>query len=307
MSFKIACIYSLFFFSSCSTYKIAESYTSNKLHQNKLFLKELKTGNYNITYWDSGSDKPVIILLHGFGASTQFQWYKQVDVLTDSYRVILPNLIYFGGSTVNTPISSVSEQVNAMQTLIDQLGIKTFSLAGVSYGGVIAAELALLNQDRVSKMILCDAPIKFMNEKDIQLVFEKFKVKSFNQLLVPDNYRSLKKLLGIAYLHPPRVPAFMLKSVYKNMYTKQSFGQNSLLNSINTEKDFYTNRVYHYQFPVLLIWGEKDMLIPVKVGQELQEHIGGNARLEIIPQTAHMPNLEAPKAFNKTMIAFLKK
>jgi pimeloyl-ACP methyl ester carboxylesterase len=306
MNFKIKFIYIALFFCSCSTYKIADQHTSHQLSKNGLHLKSLQSGNFNIVYWDSGGDKPVLILLHGFGASTQFQWYKQVGSLTDSYRVILPDLIYFGGSTVNSPISSVGEQVEAIQTLIDQLGIKTFSLCGVSYGGLVAAELALSNQEKIKKMILCDAPVKFMDENDIKLIYEKFNVKSFNELLVPDNYKKLKKLLSIAYLHPPKVPAFMLKSVYRNLYIKQAEGQNSLLNSLDKEKDLFANREYHYQLPVLLIWGAEDNLIPVKVGQELQKHIGANARLEIIPNTAHMANLEAPKAFNKIMIGFLK-
>jgi pimeloyl-ACP methyl ester carboxylesterase len=306
MIIRIKFICLLFILCSCSTYKIANRYTAKKLSKSGLHLKELQTGNYKITYWDSEGDKPVLILLHGFGASTQFQWYKQVEDLKSSYRLILSNLIYFGGSTAKIPISSISEQVDAMQTLIDQLGIKTFSLCGASYGGLVSAELALKNQNRVKKLILCDAPIKFMNEKDIQLICEKFHVNSVDQLLVPDDYKKLKPLLNIAYLHPPKVPSLMFRSVYKNMYVSEADGQKRLLESLETEKELFASKEYHYKFPVLLIWGAEDKLIPIKVGVELQKHIGANSRLEVIPNTAHMPCLEASKAFNKILIGFLK-
>ena len=208
------------FFSSCSTFKIADRYTSNKLSKNGLHLKELKTENFTISYWDSGGDKPVLLLLHGFGAATQFQWYQQVETLKDSFRLILPNLIYFGESVANPPISSVNDQVKAMQMLIDQLGFNSFSLCGVSYGGLVAAELGLLNQDRVKKLIICDAPVKFMDGNDIELICKKFHVNSLSELLVPDEYKKLKTLLKIAYRKPPAVPVFMFKSVYKNLYMK---------------------------------------------------------------------------------------
>jgi len=287
---------------SCSTYKIAYKHTSKTLHKSGLELKEFKNEKFTITYWDSGGDKPVMILLHGFGASTQFQWYKQVKSLKDTYRLVLPNLIYFGGSTSSSPISSVADQVYAMQSLIEYLGIKTYTLCGVSYGGLVSAELALLNPKSIKKLILCDAPIKFLTEKDIQKTLEKYKINSLSELLVPSNHKKLKPLMSIAYLKPPSVPRFMFKSVYKNMYVTQADGQKRLLQSLENQKEFFAAKTYHYDFPVLLIWGEGDELIPITVGQELQKHIGENAKLIVIPKTAHMPCLEAPKKFNTYLL-----
>lgn len=306
MNFRILSIAFLFLLTSCSTYKIAKHVTDRKFNKSGLEYKQVELGNYTITYWDSENDKPVLILLHGFGASTQFQWFNQVQALRKDYRLILPNLIYFGGSDSKMPVSSVGEQVQAVQALIDKLQVKRFSLCGVSYGGLVSAELALKNKERVQKMVLCDAPVKFMEQKDLQEVCDKYHVCCVDQLLVPDDYRKLKPLMGIAYAHPPNPPLFMFKSFYNNMYIKQAEGKKRLLNGLESEKDIYASRVYDFTFPVLLIWGAEDKLIPLKVGQELQKHIGGSAKLEVIPNTAHMPSLEDPEVFNKILVGFLK-
>jgi len=305
MKNKFALLIMLITLCSCNTYRIANRYTAKKLHKSGLALNEFHNEKYKISYWDSGGDKPVLILIHGFGASTQFQWFKQVKALKNKYRLILPNLIYFGGSTANPQIFSVAEQVTAMQSLIDNLDVKTYSLCGISYGGLVSAELALLHPEKITKLVLCDAPVKFITMEDLQAACRRFSVNSVNELLIPKDHKQLKPLLRVAYHHPPHVPAFMLKSVYKNMYVPFAKEQNGLLNSLEKQQDIYTAKNYPFPFPVLLIWGANDQLIPVKTGQLLQKHIGNNAKLELIPGTAHMPNLEAPKTFNKVLLDFL--
>ncbi len=194
-----------------------------------------------------------------------------------------------------------------MQLLIDKLDVKTFNLCGVSYGGVVSAELALANQDKIKKLILVDSPVKYFNDKDIKSINEKFKVKGLVELLVPDNYKGLKPLLEIAFVKPPLAPAFILKDMYNNMYNKQVEEKKGLLNSVEKEKEYYANQNYPFRFPVLLVWGEQDKLIPLHIGKQLKEHIRENARLIIIPKAAHMPVLEQAKQFNKIIMEFLNK
>ncbi len=210
---------------SCSTYRIADKFTSKKLHQSGLTLKKVNLGNYHIEYWDSAVDKPTLMLIHGFGASSQFQWFKQTDVLKDSFRLILPNLIYFGESKVDTSICDVMEQAEALKLLLDYLQIKSYSLCGASYGGNVAVELANLNPQNVNKLILFDTPVKYMSLEDINHIYEHYHVKSLGELLIPSDYKKLTLLLKVAFLNPPKVPAIFCRSIYKELYTKQATGQ----------------------------------------------------------------------------------
>lgn len=296
----------LLFLSSCSTYQIARHMINHKLQRAGLAYKQVDLGVYHLNYWDSEEDKPVLILLHGFGSSTQFQWSNQVAAFHKQYRLILPNLIYFGGSSCDSAVTMVNDQVKAVQALIERLGIKKYSLCGVSYGGLVAAELALHDKGSIQKMILCDAPVKYLDDNDVQLICAKYHEKSVADLLIPNSYKKLKPLMGIAYAHPPNPPVVLFRSFYKNMYNKQREGKQRLIKGLELEKTDFKGRTYQYSFPVLLIWGSDDQLIPVSVGKQLVEHLGKNARLEIIPNTAHMPSLENPEAFNAIVLAFLE-
>lgn len=290
---------------SCNSYKIANRHVMRKLEKNGLAAHTADLERYTINYWDSGNDKPVLILLHGFGASGQFHWYRQVEELKN-YRVILPDLLYFGGSIPKSSAYSLVDQVKAMQALIKHLDIKEFFLCGVSYGGLVASELALAESNKVKKLIILDAPVKFITKEDTQPVFQQYNISQPSDLLVPKDYKMLKNLMRIAYRHPPKVPDMLFKDMHKHLYIRQAENQKILLKRLESERGYYESQQYRFKFPVLLIWGEYDELVPKHIGADLQKHIGENSKLEIIPDTAHLPNVEAPEKFNKLLLDFLK-
>lgn len=83
-------------FNSCDAYKMANKHIGSKMAHAEMKYYELKSRDYTFTYWDNNNDKPVLIILHGFGATTEFQWYKQVNELGKHFRIVMPNLLYFG-------------------------------------------------------------------------------------------------------------------------------------------------------------------------------------------------------------------
>lgn len=288
-------------------YRITDRLVNLRMHRCGLTFHETDFTHFKIRYWDSGGNKPTLVLLQAFTAESKFTWRKQVRYLSKKYRLLLPNILYFGGSTAHAPDYSVNEQVVAIETLLEHLGITSYSLCGASYGGIIALELALKQIERVNKLIIIAAPVKFLTDADRNPVYERFGVNGKLQLLVPDNHHRAKKLLGIAYKNPPPVPLFIFKGIFDNIYVPQSEDRKKLLTRLENEQGIYDARDYHFPFPVLLVWGEEDQLVPIHVGKKLQEHIGANAKLEIIPNTAHLPNLERPRFFNELVLDFLDK
>jgi pimeloyl-ACP methyl ester carboxylesterase len=286
-------------------YNITNRLINFQMERSGLNFHETQLENFKIKYWDSGGDKPVLLLLQAFTAESKFTWRRQVKELSKKYRLLLPNLLYFGGSTNSSPDYSVNEQVNAIDKLIQHLNIKSLFLCGASYGGIVAMELALLKTQLVKKLILIGVPIKYLTDDDRKPVYERFNVKGKLQLLVPENHQQAKKLLQIAYKNPPGVPTFIFKSIYENLYVPQAEDRRKLLTRLEKEQHIYDFKNYQFTIPVLLIWGEGDFMVPLHVGKKLKEHIGENAKLEIIPDTAHLPNLENSVAFNKRIMEFL--
>lgn len=269
-----------------------------------LTLKRLKKDGFVIEYWESNNNRPNLLLLQAFAAESKYSWYKQIGSLAKKHHLIIPNLIYFGGSTMEPKSYAITDQVKAVQLLVDHLKLTSFALSGSSYGGVIAIGLANQNKEKIKKMILTNGPIKYDSEEDINAILVDFGLKKKAQLLVPENYRQLHQLFGISYHKKPPVPAFFFKGIHRNLYAN-SDDKRKLVAKSNDELALLREIEYDFKFPILLIWGEEDRLAPLRIGKALKADFGENANLVIMPKTAHMPNFEKPRAYNRIMNAFL--
>ena len=296
----------IFFFYSCNSYKIVSKHICKKMVNADLKYYELKTSEYSFSYWDNNSNKPVLILIHGFGATTEFQWHKQVKKLNEKFRLVIPNLLYFGTSDATQIGYRISDQVEFLNKLIDTLNLKRFSICGISYGALVATEFTDLHPHKVDKLIITDGPIKFFSDNDLVQIYKKYNVQNVSELLLPNNYKDLKKLLDVAYYKRPIVPNFVLKSIYNNLYIKNKNNQFQLLKHLDDEKHNYTLKEYkNINIPILLIWGNNDNLIPKHVGEQLNLYFGVKSKLVIIDKTAHVPNFEKPKIYTKFITEFL--
>jgi pimeloyl-ACP methyl ester carboxylesterase len=293
--------------SSCSlSYKIADQKSTRVLKREHLKYHSLDAQKYNITYWDSESDKPVLLLIHGFGTSGNFQWYKEAHALSKNYRLIIVNLLYFG-STAKVPSYNITSQVDAVQLLMEKLKIHSYYLCGSSYGGLVAAELALKEGRRINKLILMDAPVKYLTHEDIDILRMKYHIDDQENLLVPKSPEALQTLMNISYKKKPKLPLFIIRQFYNNNYIPNQKHLHEVYRNILLNDEFFSKKNYHYSCPVLLIWGEEDELVPLHIGYQLQKHIGPNSNFVLVPRAAHLPNLENKNYTNKLILDFLKK
>lgn len=307
MSKILLCLFSiLLLFNSCDTYKIASRHIDAKMANADLRYYELKTSDYTITYWDNNNKKPVLILLHGFGATTEFQWYKQVKKLGENFRIVMPNLLYFGSSDAAQKGYKIADQVQFVNRLTDTLNIRYFSVCGISYGALVAAEYVDMYPDKVNKLIITDGPVKFFSDRDINEINKNFDVDNISDLLLPDNPKEFKKLLDIVYYKHPYVPDFVLKNLYTNLYSYDKNDQTQLLKHLDDEKEYYNLKEYkNLNLPILLVWGNNDNLIPKHIGEELNAYFGEKSNLVLLNKTAHLPNFEKPGTYTKIITDFL--
>lgn len=293
--------------SSCSVFNIADRHIKHKLKKSGLQFHTLETDQYTITYWDTGDqEKPPYVLFHGFGASTRFQWHEQAKKLTKTHRLILPNLLYFGSSPKTEGLYHISDQVEAMSVLLEHLKIDTMVLGGISYGGVVAAELAYTRPKKIQKLTLFSSPVKYFKESDLTPIEKEYEIDDLAELLIPKDHKVMRSLFKLTMYKPPAVPNFILKDLHKNLYKNEvnNNGQKELLNAMRADVDILSNRNYTFDFPVLLVWGEADKLIPPRIGNQLKEHLP-DAQLHMIPKAGHAPCVEKKRKFNKILLDFL--
>lgn len=290
---------------SCNSYRLVERHIDKKMSSAELVIKTEVISGDTIEYWDNNADKPVAMLIHGFGASTKYQWYEQVKTLSKDYRVIAPNLFHFGNSRPGTAKFEIKHQMELVHNLVEHLGIERMNLFGVSYGGLVSMEYAQNFESKLNKLIVFDAPVKYMYEKDIDTICKRFDVESVQDLFVPTDAKELKKLLYLALGKKSPVPNFMLKAFYDNVYSQNHKNKRELMTTLLAGLEEYAGHTYDFNTPTLLIWGDTDMVVPVERAPLIKRHIGENAELQIIKNGAHMPNLTKTKQFNRIVKEFL--
>lgn len=259
-----------------------------------------------VDYWDNNMEKPVLVLVHGFGATTKYQWYKQVKWLSEEYRVIMPNLLHFGKTKVGEQRFEVADQVEMVHDFISEMGIKEYILGGVSYGGLISMEIAEKYPEGIKKLVIIDAPVKYMYKEDMDTVTSRFEVESVQELFAPSSEKGLKKLMYLASLKKSAVPASWLTEFYEDLYASNLEDKRQLITTLLAGLEEYQGHTYHnINMPTLLVWGENDPVVPSDRGPLIRDHIGENARFISIKKGAHMPCLAKTKKFNKILKEFL--
>lgn len=293
-------------FLSSNSFRVVDALIKKKMSNASMHLQKKVIQGDTIEFWDNNLDKPTVVLLHGFGATTRYQWFRQVEMLSKNYRVILPNLLHFGNTKPVDEKYQVTDQVQMVKNLVDDLQLENFILGGISYGGLISIEFANKFPQQINKLMLFDAPIKFMYVSDIENVCKTFKVNSVEDLFVPETPKGLKKLWYLSSSRRSFAPSFFFKEFHEKMYVGNKTDKRKLMASLLAGMDEYAKHDYNLEMPILLIWGSNDMLIPAERGKMLFDYLGDNAKFHVIFKGGHMVNLNKSKEFNEVVGKFLE-
>ena len=288
----------------CNFVRVQEHFLERSIKKSGLKAKEVDLAGDHIAYWDGGKG-PALVLLHGFGADATFCWSEQIPALAKHFRLIVPDLLWFGGSKSKTKDFSLEHQANAVKNLLEHLDIKDINVAGISYGGLVAMSLLSDSPKLINKAVIIAAPGPVYTKDDYQQMLTKFGVDSPSELVLPKDSKQLDRLLNIAYQNPPYVP-FFAKGDIINMLKDTPQGERSaLLSDAILNIDGLSKRLKWSSKPVLIIWGSDDQMFPLELGERLKKHLGSDAELKVIEGGKHAPNVEFGEEFNKIVLDFL--
>ena len=250
---------------------------------------------------DGPRDAPAVVMLHGFGSSLH-TWEPWAQALQARYRVIRLDLPGSGLSPPDpTGDYADARSIALIIALLDQRGIRRASLMGNSLGGRIAWSFAAEHPERTEKLIL----------------------------ISPDGFASP----GFAYGEPPKVSPilrlmrYVLPKALLEGNVAQSYGDPSTLKRETMDRYYdlmlapgarsaMLKRMEQtvlappepvlrrIEAPVLLLWGEKDALIPFSNAADYLKCLR-NGRLVSFPTLGHVLQEEAPAGSLVPVLAFL--
>ncbi|MCA9698240.1 MAG: alpha/beta fold hydrolase, partial [Myxococcales bacterium] len=207
---------------ACNVVRIGERSLEFKLERQGVRCESVRLGDANVRYYiggerEGGEGRPVI-LLHGFGASAVWQWHEQIAPLARDHRVIVPDLLWFGGSWSRRRDFSIDHQIETVLALLDHLGVREADFVGISYGGIVAHELAAAHPERVGKLAILDSPGRAYTPADHEAMLSRFGVADVGALMVPSTPDDVRVLLELGYHRPPRTPRWVQSQVLEVMY-----------------------------------------------------------------------------------------
>jgi pimeloyl-ACP methyl ester carboxylesterase len=255
-------------------------------------------------YLERGTGEPVI-LLHGFNMDAN-TWKNNIDALALNYKVYAIDLWGLGFShreSIDPGYELYSEQ---LLRFMDEKGIHKATLVGHSMGGGTAIFFAVNHANRVEKLVLVDST-GIPNPLPLRSKF--FTLPGLGEFLLSINndYFRRKNLGELWFFDRDQ----MTNEVYETITQFQKIeGSSEILLKILRKDFFHTLREKIHQLdqldvPVLIIWGEHDISIPLKIGEEMHSMLEGS-RFEIIEHGGHMPNFDDPDRFNQIVGDFLE-
>jgi len=246
--------------------------------------------------------------VHGLGGQWQ-NWLENIPRLAQDRRVIAMDLPGFGltpepDDDEGISITRYGRYVNA---LCDKLGLDRIELVGNSMGGFIAAEVAIQFPERVSRLALVSAagitsadvlqaPILTIGRVATALATNS---AARHRLLAA---RPITRHMSLALVarHPRLLKADLAYEGFFKGAGKPGF-DDALRASL--EYDF-RDRLPDVKVPTLIVWGEKDSIIPVRDADEFERLID-DSRKVVMEDTGHIPMAERPQAFNDVLVEFL--
>jgi len=250
-------------------------------------------------------DAPPIILIHGFCSST-LVWSKVFLQIADAgFRVIAPDLPGYGYSAKPRDfLYTINAQARMVAGLLKQLGLQRATLVGSSYGGAVAAAIALDYPDRVEKLILVGAvtnnkPTKYM----LMRLFGSPLIGDILSPLVVGSRRLLR--LRMKRVYDRHECVLDERRVYaRHLPLRAAATHRAIIRTVRRwDADRIQRDAHLISQPTLLLWGENDSEVPLHDGEQLQNRIE-DSRLIVFRKCGHLPHEEFSQAFIEVVADF---
>jgi pimeloyl-ACP methyl ester carboxylesterase len=255
------------------------------MREEKILVRGIET-NYKI-----GGEEENLLILHGWNGSSD-SWRKIIEILEIKYKVICPDFPGFGKTKIPEKAWDLNDFVEWLEEFTEKLNLKEFFLLGHSFGGRVAIRFSISYSEKVKKLILVSSagikPEWGLKEK---IIFQISKIG--NAIFSKNHFFRFRDGARNLFYRIARIKDYSKAKGVMRETMKKIVEEDLLpeLPKIKTE--------------TLILWGEKDKIIPLKYAYLFKEKIK-NSKLKILPKIGHSPHLEDPEKLAEVLISNLK-
>lgn len=274
-------------------------------------LQHVTIHGHAVGYRRAGSrNAETVLLIHGLAGSSK-TWDAVMPGLAEQYDVVAPDLLGHGESAKPRGDYSLGSFASGLRDFLAMMEIDSVTIVGHSFGGGVAMQLAYQHPHLVDRLVLVGSGGLGREASPLLRMLSLPGAEYLMPLVMPkpvvDGATVLGRFLGRHDLRSARLGEFwrgyasLAGAENRHAFVKtmrsviEPGGQ-----TVNANDRLYLAA----RVPVMIVWGDRDGVIPVAHGVAAHEAIE-TSRLEILEGVGHFPHVEAPDAFVASLLDFL--
>ena len=254
--------------------------------------RKIKVGELDIHYLSGGCGDPLIVI-HG-GSTGASAWRENVEELSQSYTVYVPDLPGFGYSQPMDGDYYIPELVEFVDKFSHSLGLKSFHLMGHSLGGGVALSYALKFPHKIKKLVLVSS---MCLGREIALWVRFLSTRILCRAIggtILAVLRGAKWLAGLLSAH--------IEFVYP--FSRTSIHLGSSLTTLKEQTTVLINRLSEVMVPTLVVWGANDPIVPARQAYAAAELIP-DCQVKVFEDCGHSVYRDRIPEFSRLLTGFL--
>jgi pimeloyl-ACP methyl ester carboxylesterase len=236
-----------------------------------------------------GNGRPLLLLHPAIGINSTD---VVIDLLGQRFALFAPSHPGFGRSELPPGMTTVDDLAYFYLDVLDALDLRDVILAGVSFGGWIAAEIAIKSTARISRLVLADPVGIKVGDREHPDIVDIFTTRQ-------------SEIDRLAY-HDPSIGAVDHATIsdedaatlFRNREAAALFAWSPYMYDPKL-----ASRLHRIRVPTLFLWGASDRIARPEYGRAYSRLIPG-AQFELINEAGHYPHLERPEAFARRIADF---
>jgi len=277
----------------------------------RLPLQHVQIHGHDVRYRRAGTPgKQAILLIHGLAGSSK-AWDHVIGDLAAHYDVIAPDLLGHGESAKPMGDYSLGAFASGLRDFLAVLDVHSVTVVGHSFGGGVAMQLAYQHPNLIDRLVLVGSGglgrevsplLRLLTlpgaEYLMPLAFPKAVVGASTEVgkfLGRRNIRSAR--LGELW----RAYSSLAGAENRHAFVKTMRG---VIEPGGQTVDASDRLYLAARVPIMIVWGDRDGVIPVEHGRSAHEAIE-HSRLEILEGVGHFPQVEAPEMFIDVLLDFM--
>ena len=274
---------------------VADQETRFRLWREGVKSDYIDAGGYRLHYFEAspaGGGGTPLVLVHGLGARGE-DWGAMMPALAaHGFHVYAPDLLGYGRSPKPDVDYSISLEEQTVVQFMQAVHVPWADVGGWSMGGWIAMKLALDHPEMVDRLAIYDSAGVY------------FPATWEADLFTPDDVAGVRKLVSMLTPDPRPMPEFAAEAALRKLQRNAWIVQRSM-SSMTSGKDLLDFRLNKISQPMLIVWGSKDVLIPLPVGERIHEAVPQSV-LNVVEGCGHLAPAECTTPVVESTVDFLR-